>query len=234
MSKPHEERLGEAIQRAQEEIARACARSHRAIDRVRLLAAVKNVAPERIREAYALGLRLFGENRVQERALKRAALEDLEGAEWHLLGPLQSNKAGAALDLFDCLETVDSLELARRLDRLAGERERAKVPVLIEVNIAAEAQKHGIAPDQAPELAAALASLAHLELRGLMAVPPAATDPEASRRHFAALASLAGGLGVAELSMGMSTDYTVAIEEGATIVRLGSALFGARPAPVVS
>jgi len=216
--------LADALARAQDQIAGACARARRRRDAVQLLAAVKTVAPERIREAYALGVRLFGENRVQERAAKREALADLAGASWHLLGPLQSNKAGAALDLFDALETVDSLALAQRLNRLAA----ARVPVLIEVNIANEPQKHGIAPEHAAGLAAAVRSLERLELRGLMAIPPAAGDPEASRPHFAALAALAANLGLAELSMGMSADYAVAVEEGATIVRLGSALFGAR------
>lgn len=213
-------------------MAAACARRGRAPAAVRLLAATKGVAAERVREAYALGLRLFGENRVQEGEAKRAALPDL-AAEWHLLGPLQSNKAARALAIFSTIESLDSLALAERLNRLATERVR----VLLEINIAREPQKHGLAPDEVVALAQAAAALPNLEVCGIMAIPPAADSAEASRRHFAALAELGETVRAAlsrgregwEISMGMSQDYEVAIEEGATLVRLGRALFGERP-----
>ncbi len=228
--------LAESLQRVRETIAAACARRGRRPEAVRLLAATKTVPAERILEAAALGVRLFGENRVQERERKRAALQALEppAAEWHLLGPLQSNKAARALAAFDCIESLDSLALAQRLNRLAAR----PVAVLLEVNLAAEPQKSGIAPADALALAEQVAALPRLALCGVMAVPPAHPAPEASRRHFAALAELAERLralvrpapGRWEISMGMSHDYAIAVEEGATLVRLGTALFGPRPA----
>lgn len=224
--------LSQSVERARAAIAAACVRVGRAPEEVTLLAASKTVAPERIREAYVCGLRHFGENRVQERMTKQAALADL-GIEWHLLGPLQSNKAARALELFDVLETVDSLALAERLNRLA----RQPVQVMLEINIGGEAQKHGVAPDQALSLARAVAALPNLRLCGVMAVPPAAEDPEASRPYFRNLAELSRGIRAAlpeppqrwDISMGMSHDFEVAVEEGATLVRLGTALFGTRP-----
>jgi PLP dependent protein len=221
-----ESALAEQLAQVRANMAAACARSHRAPSDVRLLAAAKTVEPERIRAAYDLGLRLFGENRVQERAAKQAALASLVDCEWHLLGPLQSNKAAAALNLFNAIETVDSVALAQRLSRLA----QTTVPVMLEINIGGEARKHGFAPESAPAALAAIAALPHIEVTGVMAVPP----QEESRRHFARLRELSerlrAGRAAWELSMGMSHDYEVAIEEGATIVRLGTALFGARPA----
>ncbi len=228
--------LAESLQRVRETIAGACARRGRRPDAVRVLAATKTVPPARILEAAALGVRLFGENRVQEREHKRPALAALEppAAEWHLLGPLQSNKAARALAAFDCIESLDSLALAERLSRLATR----PLAVLLEVNLAAEPQKSGVAPADAPALAEQLAALPRLALCGLMAVPPVCPEPEASRRYFAALAELGERLralvrpapGRWEISMGMSHDYAIAVEEGATLVRLGTALFGARPA----
>ncbi|MGH9468431.1 MAG: YggS family pyridoxal phosphate-dependent enzyme [Terriglobales bacterium] len=225
-----------AIAQIQANIRAACARSGRRPEEVTLLAASKTVEPERIRAAYAAGVRAFGENRVQERAAKQAALADL-AIEWHLLGPLQSNKAARALELFDVVETVDSLPLAERLNRLAPSLARGPLRVLIEVNVAQEAQKHGVAPDAVAALARAVVALPHLRLEGLMGIPPAAEEPEASRPHFRALAALhrevRSGLPAPpprwELSMGMSHDYEVAVEEGATLVRVGTAIFGARP-----
>jgi hypothetical protein len=210
----------------------ACARRRRAPESVRLLAASKTVAPERIREAYACGCRLFGENRVQERQAKLQALRGLTEASWHLLGPLQQNKAARALHTFDCIESLDSLALAERLSRLAAQ----PIPVLIEVNIGREPQKHGVLPEAALELGLAIHAMDRLVVTGVMAVPPATASPEAARPYFAELAALGERLRQAlrhppagwELSMGMSQDYEVAIEEGATLVRLGTALFGAR------
>lgn len=217
-------------------MADACARRRRSPESVRLLAATKTVEAARIRAAYEAGCRLLGENRVQERQEKREALSDLAGAEWHLLGPLQQNKAGRAVAMFDCIETVESLALARRLDRLAGEA-GVKPAVLLEINMGREPQKHGAMPESALELAGAISGLDHVELRGVMTVPPYSDDAEDARRYFAELAELGERIRTAagraadgwELSMGMSHDYTIAIEEGATLVRLGTALFGSRP-----
>lgn len=223
--------LRERLARVQAAMAAACARRQRPESAVRLLAATKTVPVEHIRAAHALGVRLFGENRVQEREAKWAGLADLE-AEWHLLGPLQSNKAARALQSFDAIETVDSLALGQRLGRLATR----PVPVLLEVNIAAEPQKHGLLPETAVATAEVLAALPHLQIRGVMAIPPVMHEAESCRRHFAALAELGERVRAAvdappgswELSMGMSEDFAVAIEEGATLVRLGRALFGER------
>lgn len=213
-------------------MAGACARRGRPEGSVRLLCATKTVTPARIGEAYAAGCRLFGENRVQERQAKLAQVAELQGAEWHLLGPLQQNKAARALGLFDCIESVDSLALAQRLNRLAS----APTQVLLEINIGREPQKHGVLPEAALELALAMQSLERIEVRGAMTVPTWTEAPEGARRYFAALAELGEQLRLAlhrrpqewELSMGMSHDYAVAIEEGATLVRLGTAIFGAR------
>ena len=221
----------------QERIAAACARAGRPLTSVRLMAVSKTVDAERIREAARLGMRFFGENRVQERQSKLQALADID-AEWHLIGGLQSNKANKAAELFDAVESVDSLALAQRLDQAAARLERV-LPVLLQVNIGREPQKHGVLPEAAAALTEAVAELPNLRLQGLMAIPPAADDPEASRPWFAALRCLSeqlkGNLRDSahpwELSMGMSHDFEVAIEEGATIVRVGSALFGSRRQP---
>ncbi|MGH9486310.1 MAG: YggS family pyridoxal phosphate-dependent enzyme [Terriglobales bacterium] len=223
--------IAEAVARAREEIAAACARAGRDPSAVTLLAASKTVRPERIHEAYAAGMRHFGENRVQEREDKKDALADLE-IEWHLIGGLQRNKAARAIACFDVIEAVDSLELARRLNGLAAQPLR----VMIEINLAVEGQKHGVAPALAPELARRVGELRQLRLEGVMAVPPAAENPEDSRPYFRELTALAGRIRRElpaaperwEISMGMSHDYAVAVEEGATVVRLGTALFGAR------
>lgn len=223
--------IADRIERARDTITAACARVGRNPAAVTLLGATKTVPPERIRAAYAAGVRHFGENRVQERWAKQAALADLD-IEWHLLGPLQSNKAARALELFSVIETVDSLALAQRLQRLAPR----PMPVLLEVNLAAEPQKHGVAAAEALALAAAVDHLPPLQLSGVMAVPPSADDPERSRGYFQTLARLSDQIRAVmerpperwELSMGMSHDYAVAVEEGATIVRLGTALFGTR------
>ncbi|MGH9520281.1 MAG: YggS family pyridoxal phosphate-dependent enzyme [Terriglobales bacterium] len=226
--------LADNLRRVQETVAAASARSGRTPDAVKILGATKTVTPERIREAAALGLRYVGENRVQEREAKRAALDDLE-FEWHLLGPLQSNKAAKAVQLFHCVETVDSIALVQRLARIAV----APLPVMLEINIGREPQKHGVTPEDAPALAAAVCGSPSLQLRGIMAVPPAGAVAEAARPYFAALAILSDDLrracgkppGVWDLSMGMSQDFAVAIEEGSTLVRLGTALFGSRTHP---
>jgi PLP dependent protein len=196
------------------------------------VAVTKTVPVEMIRRAIDAGMTTFGENRVQEAAAK---VDAVEGATWHLVGPLQSNKARRAIALFDVLETVDSVDLARRLDRLASEDQPAsRLPVLIQVNIDRDAPKAGFDPDRLEASVEDLLSLDHLEVRGLMTVGRLVTQPEEARPTFRALRELSErlrghhpALGN-DLSMGMSDDFEVAVEEGATIVRVGRALFGER------
>jgi pyridoxal phosphate enzyme (YggS family) len=195
----------------------------------------KTVAADRVQAAVDAGLATLGENRVQEAEAKVGAVT---GATWHLIGPLQSNKARRALTTFDVIESVDSIELAERLDRLAAEvRPAGRVPVLLQVNVDAEPAKAGVAPAELEARIDALAALRRLDVRGLMTVGRLVDEPEAARPTFRALRELServrAGSGASslgpELSMGMSDDYPVAIEEGATIVRVGRALFGDRP-----
>ena len=198
-----------------ERIAKACARAGRDTRSVKLIAVSKTQPIEKIREAVAAGHRVFGENYAQELREKAAELPDVE---WHFIGALQSNKVKMIADKVALVHTCDRLSLAKEL----GKRGRQRV--LIEVNIGKEPQKAGVMPDDAPLLVEQVAGLVQVE--GLMCIPPAAGDP---RRHFHALRELAGRLGLKELSMGMSADYEAAIEEGATLVRVGTAIFGARP-----
>lgn len=224
--------IAASLAEVRERMAAACRRAGRAPQAVRLMAVTKTVAPERIAEAIAAGQALFGENRVQELEAKRQALAGRAGLEWHLIGHLQSNKAARALAAADSMDSLDSPALAARLERLAAAAGK-RWPVMIEVNVAGEPQKAGVAPAALPALAEAVAASPHLDLCGIMAIPPEAADPEASRGHFASLRAMwdrmksyAGTRW--ELSMGMSHDFEVAIEEGATLVRVGSAIFGAR------
>ena len=217
---------------ARERIAAACARVGRRPDEVRIVAASKMQPAAAIAEAIAAGVDAIGENRVQEAAGKRTLVAG--GPPWHLIGPLQRNKAKVALELFDVVETVDRAELADRLEALLAPPDRL-LPVLIEVNIDAEPQKSGVLPAHADELAIHVVSrCSHLALVGVMAVPPWHPDPERSRPYFAALRELAAriaartGSAPLELSMGMSEDFEVAVGEGATTVRLGRVLFGER------
>ena len=214
-------------------IAAACARAGRNPESVTLVAVSKTVPAEALRDAVAAGLDLLGENRVQEAVAK---VPEVPGARWHLVGPLQSNKAHPALEVFDAIESVDSVKLAARLDRLVpGTRPGRGYPVLIQVNVDLDPAKAGFEPGALDAAMAELAALPHLELRGLMTVGRLTTDPGEARRTFAGLRELAERcrsrwpeLGP-ELSMGMSDDFEIAIEEGATIVRVGRALFGERP-----
>lgn len=212
-----------------ERIARACERARRRPDSVRLVLAGKTNPPQALRAAYAAGAREFGENYVREAIVKRAALADLEGLRWHLIGHLQTNKARAAVETFDLIHTLERVRLAAAIARL---RPAPAMPMLIEVNLAGEPSKSGVAPDGAEALIEAARGLA--DLRGLMAIPPAGERPEAGRRWFAELRGLRdrlktrSGLELAELSMGMTDDFEIAIEEGATIVRVGRAVFGER------
>ena len=218
----------------------AARRAGRSPAEVELMAVTKQVEPRRIREAYDAGLRLFGENRVQEFAEKVNLLRDLTGARFLLIGHLQTNKAARAAELFAGVDSLDSLRLAEKLNAAAAKLEK-KLPVLIEVNLAGEAAKTGLPPDsrELEELLAAAPRLSALEFRGLMAIPPHTDDPEGARPYFRRLRELRANIaarnlpavGMPTLSMGMSHDFEVAIEEGATCIRLGTALFGDRPRP---
>ncbi len=218
--------VAEGLAEVRERIARACAKAGRSPREVTLVAVSKVHPEEAVREAYVAGQRVFGENYVQELADKAEALTDLTELRWHFIGHLQRNKVKQVVRVGALVETVDSARLAAELDKRAPEGRT--VPILLQVNVAGEAQKSGCAPDDLPRLIADVRSMPHLELRGLMTVPPLGEEPEASRPHFARLRELASQHGLAELSMGMSADLEVAIEEGATIVRVGTAIFGAR------
>ena len=199
---------------------------------VALLAVSKTVAPAAIRALYALGQRAFGENYVQEAAAKRAALADLAGLTWHLIGPLQSNKTRLAAETFDWVETIDRLRIAERLDA-ARDPARGPLQVLVQVNASAEVTKSGVSPPEAVALARAVARLPNLRVRGIMGIPAPHPEVGRQRAEFAALRRCfedcrAAGLAVDTLSMGMSADLEAAIAEGATEVRIGTALFGPR------
>lgn len=215
-------------------IARAAGRTGRDPASVTLIGVTKGIGDARVREAVAAGLRDLGENRTQEAIPKIAVVGP--GPRWHLVGHLQRNKARQAARAFHVIHSLDSLRLAEAVDRAAGEAGR-RIPVLIEVNVAGEATKHGLAPGEVADLAAAVRGCRWLDPVGLMTVAPLADDPEEVRPVFRALRALrdrlrAEGAGEAfrELSMGMSGDFEVAIEEGATMVRIGRALFGEREA----
>ncbi len=207
----------------------AALRENRDPESVRLLLASKTQPPEAIRAAYAAGAREFGENYVQEAAAKREALADLGDLRWHLIGHLQRNKAKLAAATFAMIQTLDSEALAAALARV---RDTPPIPVLIEINLGGEAGKSGLAPAAAGGLIGAVRGL--VEVRGLMAIPPPGDSAEASRPYFARLRDLrddlarTSGLALSDLSMGMTDDFEVAIEEGATIVRVGRAVFGER------
>jgi pyridoxal phosphate enzyme (YggS family) len=203
---------------------------------VTLVAVSKTVAAPRVRAAVAAGMTVLGENRVQEAAGK---IPVVPGARWHLLGPLQANKARRAVELFDVLEAVGSIELAQRLDRLAGEvRPGRPLPVLLQVNVAGDPAKSGFGEASVEAALRKLAGLANLQLDGLMTIGRLVPTAERARPTFQALRVLSERLRALEprlgaaLSMGMTDDYEVAVEEGATIVRVGRALFGERPTPV--
>jgi pyridoxal phosphate enzyme (YggS family) len=228
----------ENIAQVRQQIQAAARRVHRNPDDVTLMGVTKTVAAPHIREAYAGGLRIFGENRVQEFATKAEALKDLPDADWHMIGHLQTNKATKAVELFPYIDSIDSLRLAQKLNSAAKESDK-KLSVLIEINIAGEAAKSGLPPDSTTleELLKAAPELSFLEIRGLMTVPPYDENPEQSRPYFrkmrAQFEQIASrnfpGVHMQVLSMGMSHDFEIAIEEGSTCVRLGTAIFGDRP-----
>jgi PLP dependent protein len=224
--------LGHRLEAVRARLDRAAARAGRDRGSIRLIGVTKGVPPERVRQAVELGIAELGENRVQEAEAKIAAV-GRSAAVWHLIGPLQRNKAGRAVLLFDQVHTVDRAELADALARRAHAAGRV-LPVLVEVNVAQEASKFGVAPHELEALLEVVSRMPGLEVRGLMTVGPRVDRPEDARATFAGLRGLrdraraATGLALDELSMGMSDDFEVAAEEGATMVRIGSALFGPR------
>jgi PLP dependent protein len=231
--------VSENLVRIRERIASAAQRAGRRAEEITLIGASKTHPAEAIRSAYTAGLRDFGENRVQEWEGKRGGLGDLE-AQWHLIGHLQSNKAVRAAGLFHSVDSVDDFALAQRLDRGRGETgARPKLRVLLEVRVAQEERKNGVAVAEVPELAEKVCTLPLLGLSGLMCIPPFLEEAEQVRPYFRRLRELRDDLEkrlrrpLPVLSMGMSHDFEVAIEEGATEVRVGAALFGPRPVPKV-
>jgi len=226
--------IADKLQQVHERVARACAQAGRAVQSVTLLSVSKTFGPEAVREAVAAGERRFGENYVQEGVDKIAHLADLRGRiEWHLIGPLQSNKTRVVAEQFDWVHSVDRLKIAQRL----SEQRPAHLPPLqlcLQVNISGEASKSGLHPAEVAEVARAVAALPRVSLRGLMAIPEPAGSFEAQRAPHRALRELmqslqASGLALDTLSIGMSADLEAAIMEGATMVRIGSAIFGERP-----
>ena len=225
--------IADNIQQVRARIAAACAAAQRPVQSVTLLAVGKTFPADALQQAHAAGQRAFGENYVQEAIDKMDTLADLPGAEWHLIGPLQSNKTRVAAERFDWVHSVERLKVAQRL----SEQRPAHKPPLqlcLQVNISGEASKSGLAPDAVAAVAHAVAALPRLRLRGLMAIPEPVGDFDAQRAPHRALRELlerlrADGLALDTLSMGMSADLEAAIAEGATIVRVGSAIFGARP-----
>ncbi len=225
--------VSENLKTVMDRMAAAEKRAGSAPSSVRLVVVTKSIDHDRIREAVAAGAGILGENRVQEAKEKIEALGKI--ASWHLIGHLQTNKAKYAVKLFDLIHSVDTLELAREIDRQAAKIGKAQ-NILIEVNIAGEASKAGMAVKGAPALVAEVARLKNISIRGLMTMPPYSENPEDSRHYFSMLRELADtiakenipNVSMNELSMGMSGDFEVAIEEGATLVRVGTAIFGER------
>jgi pyridoxal phosphate enzyme (YggS family) len=225
------------IESIHERIAAAASRAGRNPKEIALMAVSKTHPPERIREAYEAGLRVFGENRIQEFASKIGALQNLPDAEWHMIGHLQTNKASKATELFHAVDSVDSLKLAEKLDAAARQLGK-KLSLLLEINVGGEAAKSGVAPDSPAldELLIAAPRLDSLQFRGLMTVPPFTDDPQDARPYFRKLRELRDniaarkhpGVNMDVISMGMSHDFEVAIEEGSTCVRVGTAIFGER------
>lgn len=217
--------IGVNLDRVRERVSRAAERAGRQASDVLLIGVSKTVEAARIRQAIEAGVPALGENRVQEAKEKVAELG--RPVPWHLIGHLQTNKVRDALELFDVIHSLDRLDLARELDKRARARART-VDVLVEVNLAGETSKGGVAPEGLGELLDAVAKMPALTVKGLMAIPPEAKQPDDSRGWFRALRKLGERHGFSELSMGMSGDFEVAIEEGATMVRVGTAIFGPR------
>jgi len=226
--------IAENLARVRERIEAAARRSGREPERVRLVAVSKTVDPERVRQAIEAGAKILGENYVQEAQKKIEVLG--HEISWHFIGHLQRNKAKVAVHLFDLIHAVDSINLAQELDRQAKLRGKV-LPVLLQVNIAGEVTKFGAQEKEILLLAEKFSAMEGIEVKGLMTMPPFFEDPEASRPYFVELRKLGErlvqqktpGISMEELSMGMSNDFEVAVEEGATLVRVGTAIFGPRP-----
>jgi PLP dependent protein len=227
----------ENLNAVRERMSAAARHASRSPDDIALMAVTKTFGPDAIRAAYDAGQRLFGENRVQEFAEKAAAVRDLDGAEFHMIGHLQTNKAAKAVEIFSAVDSVDSLRLADKLNAAAAHM-RKRLPVLIELNLGGEESKSGLNPVSTSfgELLEAAERLGQLEFRGLMTIPPFTEDPRSARPYFRRLREIRDniarrnlpGVRMDVLSMGMSHDFEVAIEEGSTCVRLGTAIFGGR------
>lgn len=221
---PRADEIRANVSAVEARIAAACARAGRSRSDVRLVAVTKTFPASDVDHAIAAGMTDVGENKVQETRDKRPSVAG--SARWHLIGHLQSNKAKDAVRLFDVIQTLDSVDLAERVARVA-ESEGKRQEVLVQVNVGGEGQKSGAELADVPALVKAVAALPSLHVTGLMAIPPF-LEPEAMRPYFRTLRALRDDLGLPELSMGMTDDFEVAIEEGATIIRVGRAIFGAR------
>lgn len=223
--------LSEKLEQVRSRIEAACARAGRAPSSVKIMAAVKTRSPQEVREAFECGLEHFGENKVQEARAKIPLCPS--GLHWHMIGHLQSNKVKDTARLFEMVHSVDSIKLLRALDAACGEAGK-EMPVCLEVNVSGESAKFGFAPEDVPAALEAANGLLRVRVAGLMTMPPFNPEPEASRKWFRKLRELRdkwsaeSGFELAELSMGMSDDFEVAVEEGATWVRLGTILFGPR------
>lgn len=225
--------LNEILDEVKARIAAACERSGRNVDDVQIVAVTKTHGAETVNEAWGAGLGIVGENKVQEAAWKKEA--SASGPEWHLIGHLQSNKVRQALEIFDFIHSVDSVKLADRINFIAGEI-GARVGILLEVNVSGEKSKNGMAPEEVePTVRHIVEGCPRITVEGLMTMAPFSEDPEDARVYFRRLRELRDtvernlNVGLRHLSMGMSGDYEVAVEEGATLVRLGTVLFGDRP-----
>ncbi len=233
--------IAENLAKLRDRITAAARRAGRNPDEIALMAVSKTMGADAIREAYAAGQRLFGENRVQEFAAKHEGVRDLADAEFHMIGHLQSNKAARAIEMFFAVDSIDSLRLAEKLNGAAAAAGK-RLPVLIELNLGGEESKSGLNPVSTGfgELLGAAARLEHLEFRGLMTIPPFTEDPQSARPYFKRLRDIRDNIARRDLpaihldtlSMGMSHDFEIAIEEGSTCVRVGTAIFGPRSALV--
>jgi hypothetical protein len=232
--------IAENIAQVRDRIAAAARRAARSPDEITLMGVSKTFPADRIREAYTAGLRVFGENKVQEFAPKAEALRDLRDAEWHMIGHLQTNKAARAAELFGSVDSVDSVRMAEKLNASAQTTKKL-LSILIEINVGGEQAKSGVRPDsdELEQILQGAPRWVNLKIQGLMTVPPYTEDPEGSRPYFRQLHQIRDKIaaralprvGTAVLSMGMSHDFEVAIEEGATCIRVGTAIFGERSKP---
>lgn len=236
MEPPIRETVADRVQLVLSKIRRAAEKVGRPAQRIRLVAATKTVTVDRIQEGIAAGLSILGENRLQEALPKIAALKQAP-VRWHFIGHLQRRKARSVIGVFDLIHSVDSMELAQEINRRAGEA-GSRQDILLEVNVGNEPTKAGFRPDDIVGLAPAMATLPHVRIQGLMAIPPPTPEAEQARPYFQQVREIAAriaelklpSVAMDELSMGMSNDYEVAVEEGATLVRVGTAIFGARHA----